>query len=112
MIHYGGLGTHCRLILVTAISMYGAWFWLEGVQDGLITATDPQCSQVYTWFLGKWPINGGIHIFYIIVTLGCSIYYGTMCLVATVTILYKLFATGRKDWWKKMEFETGLNKRE
>lgn len=110
--YYGGVGTHCRLMLVTAISMYGAWFWWEGVDDGLRIATDPQCSPLYTWFLGKWPISGGIHIFYIIVTIGCSIYYGTMCLVAMVTIVYKLFASGHEDWKKKFKFETGLNNKE
>jgi hypothetical protein len=110
--NYGGVGTHCRLALVTAVSIYGAWFWLEGREDGLEPAEDPGCAQLYTWFLGKWPINGGIHIFYIFVSLGCSIYYGSMCLVAMVTLLYKLFTSGRKDWKKKMKFETGLNDKE
>lgn len=105
---YGGVGTHCRLILITAISVYGAWFWWEGVVDGLVAAPDP-CNQIYTWFFGKWPISGGIHIFYVIITLGCSMYYGSMCIVAVVTILYKLFTSGHKDWSKKLEFETGLN---
>jgi len=110
--YYGGVGTHCRLLLVAAISMYGAWFWWEGVDDGLIASTDDGCIQLYTWFLGKWPINGGIHIFYVIVTLGCAVYYGTMCLVATVTIFFNLFTSSHKDWKKKMKFETGFNNKE
>ncbi len=105
--NYGGVGTHCRLILVTAISIYGAWFWGEGVDDGLKIAEDP-CSQTYTWFFAYWRVDGGIKIFYRVVTIGCSIYYGTQCLVAAVTILYKIFAFGPRDWTKKMKFQTGL----
>lgn len=109
---YGGVGTHCRLMLVTAISVYGAWFWGEGVDDGLKIAEDPACSQTYTWFFAFWRVDGGIKIFYRVVTIGCSIYYGAMCLAAAVTILYKLFASGHWDWKKKMTFETGLNRNE
>lgn len=29
--HFGGWGTHCRLILCAAISLYSSWFWIHGI---------------------------------------------------------------------------------
>ncbi len=103
--HFGRLGTHCRLALTTAISVYGTWFWWEGVEDGLIPAQDERCKKLYTWLFRQWPVNGGVSKVYIIVTLCCSIYYGTMCLAAVSAWVFKLFRDGLK---REMKFETGF----
>ncbi|KYG41180.1 hypothetical protein M433DRAFT_116039, partial [Acidomyces richmondensis BFW] len=30
--HFGGLGTHFRILIVFAISTYGIWFWTKGIE--------------------------------------------------------------------------------
>ena len=107
--NFGGVGTHCRLVLIAAIAIYGAWFWMEGVQDGLQTADEPGCRQVYTWFFHKWPISGGIHVFMAILTTLTSVYYSLMCIAAVVTIGFAVFSSGWTKWSARMrKVETGL----
>jgi hypothetical protein len=103
---FGGVGTHCRLVLVAAISVYGAWFWWAGVRHGLITSDDPECQKLYTWLFAKLWVLGGIDKFYIIVTIGCSIYYCSMVISALLAIFFNLFRVG---WKLKMDFETGFS---
>lgn len=106
---FGKFGTHSRLALAVAISVYGTWFWWEGLEDGLVVAENPRCQKLYTWFFAYLPLRGGIHILYIMMSLGCSIYYGTMCFVAVVAHIVKLIQVG---WKEKMSYETGYSKRE
>jgi hypothetical protein len=109
-IHYfGGFGTHARLVLTTAISVYGTWFWWEGIEDGLMIATIPECQKLYTWFLHPFPVNGGIHILYIIMTIGCSVYYSSMCFIAIASIVYRLFSFKERHL---IRFETGYTHEE
>lgn len=103
---FGGLGTHCRLILVAAISVYGTWFWWKGVRDGLYTSDDPGCQKLYTWFFTYLPVLGGIDKLYIIITMGCSIYYCSMFVTAALAAIFKLLRIG---WKGKMDFETGFS---
>ena len=110
--HFGGMGTHCRLALIFAICVYGAWFWSEGVKDELKVASDPQCMQVYIWFFATWRVGGGINIFYTVLTVCCSIYYGAMLVAAAVAVVYKPLISKFKKWKEKMKFETGLNNKE
>ena len=103
---FGGLGTHCRLILTAAISVYGTWFWLKGVKDGLITSPDPDCQEIFTWFFAYLPVTGGIDTLYIIITIGCSLYYCAMIAAAAFAVFFKLFRIG---WKGKLTFETGYS---
>lgn len=87
--NFGNFGTHCRLICVTAISGYGVWFWIEGVEDGLIIATNDsnetrpdECYPIVTYFFGTFPIRGGIRTLYIIMSCGCTFYFGLMIIAA------------------------------
>lgn len=106
---FGKFGTHCRLALALAISVYGTWFWWEGLEDGLSIAEDPRCRKLYTWFFAKLPVRGGIDIFYILISFSCSIYYGIMCLAAVVAHMVKLIQVG---WKETMNYETGYSIRE
>jgi hypothetical protein len=103
--NFGGFGTHVRLALTMAISIYGAWFWSEGVQDGLQIAEDPQCRDIKTWFFHGFRISGGIHILYVVMTVGCSIYFGVMCLASALALITKLFSGGKRN----LQFETGFH---
>ena len=108
--NFGGVGTHFRLVLIAAIAIYGAWFWMEGVEDGLKIADKLECQQVYTWFFHKWPINGGISIFYSVLTTLTSIYYSLMFMTAVLAIGYAFSTSGWKKWQTKMrKIETGLH---
>jgi hypothetical protein len=103
--NFGGFGTHVRLALTMAISVYGAWFWAEGTQDGLKIADDPQCRDLKTWFFHGFPITGGIRIVYVVMTVGTSIFYGTMCAAAVLTFIFNLVG----GWKGKVQFETGFS---
>jgi hypothetical protein len=102
---FGGWGTHCRLLLTAAISIYGTWFWWEGVRDGLITSDNPGCQKIFTWFFAYLPVRGGIDKLYIVITMCCSIYYCSMLVAAIVTVISKVFRTGLR---RKLVFETGF----
>jgi hypothetical protein len=107
--HFGNFGTHARLALTTAISVYGTWFWWEGVEDGLDIAELPECKKLYTWFFAKCSINGGIDKYYIFITVACSLYYSAMCIAAVSAVVAKLVRVG---WKGMLKYETGLNPRE
>ena len=103
---FGGWGTHCRLLLTTAISIYGTWFWWEGLRDGLITSDNPECQEIFTWFFAYLPVRGGVNKLYIVITMCCSIYYGSMLIAAIFAVIAKVFRTGLKE---KLTFETGFS---
>jgi hypothetical protein len=97
-----------RLALTTSIAVYGAWFWAEGVQDGLIAAEDPLCRKITTWFFHPFDISGGIHILYIVMTVGTATFYGTMCAAAVIAFVANLAG----GWKQRVQFETGFSHRE
>jgi hypothetical protein len=125
--HYGRIGTHCRLGLATAISVYGIWFWGYGIRydlnRGLAIVTDDkgdprprECYPVYVFFFAKLNVLGGIRIFYIITTISTTFYYGTMLLAAIAERIRHLTQVFRKEKGHEkretFKYETGLNKRE
>jgi hypothetical protein len=102
--HWGGFGTHARLLLALAVSSYGLWFWMFGVEGGLsdmgvndppsddVEPNDPRCAELRTFMFAKVRAKGGIRIFYIIVCICCIIFYGMMALASTLAG----FSRGRK----------------
>lgn len=110
--HFGRFGTHFRLALTTAVSVYGSWFWWEGVQDGLLVAEDEQCRRVTTWLFGQWSIAGGVHILYILMSMSTAIYYGGMCVAAVAAFCLRLYKTYVQKKKIKVSIETGLRRSE
>lgn len=106
MKRFGGWGTHFRLLLTAAISIYGTWFWWEGVNDGLIPSDNPECQEIFTWFFAYLPVRGGIDKLYIVITMCCSIYYSVMLVTAIVAVIGKVLRTGLRE---KLSFETGFS---
>lgn len=92
--HYGGLGTYARLILSAAISCYGIWFWTTGVQpgglqkvyNGSVSPNDlrPGCEHIVTFFFAKLSVNGGIRIFYTIISASCAAWFGLPLIAAVI----------------------------
>jgi hypothetical protein len=125
--HYGRIGTHFRLVLASAISLYGIWFWTYGIRydlgHGLNRVTDdqgqprsPLCYPVYVFFFAKLNVLGGIRIFYIFISTCCSLYYVTMLLAAVAERIRHLtqVLTKEKGHAKRETFnyDTGLTRKE
>jgi hypothetical protein len=125
--HYGRIGTHCRLVLTTAISIYGIWFWVYGIRydlhHGLARVTDDSgnprpaaCYPVYVFFFAKLNVLGGIRILYVIMTICTALYYGTMLLAAVAERIRHLTQVISKEKGHEkretLNYDTGLTKRE
>jgi hypothetical protein len=107
--HFGGWGTHIRAALVAAISVYGTWFWWEGLDDGLRIAQKEECRELWTWFFHTWNVHSGIGVYYIIACIGCSIYF---CGMVVVSFLAWVLKVSRRGWVAGIKLKTGLNDRE
>jgi hypothetical protein len=125
--HYGKIGTHCRLILATAISIYGIWFWTYGIRydlhHGLARVTDdvgnprpPQCYPVYVFFFAKLNVLGGIRILYVIMSTCTTAYYGGMLAAAVAERIRHLTQVIRQERGHErretFKYETGLTRKE
>lgn len=82
--NFGGFGTHLRLLLNMAVSVYAFWFWMYGVTGSLQTGPTPPCNEVWTFLFTKLRVNSGIRIAYLVLFIGCMIYYGIMVLAAVL----------------------------
>jgi hypothetical protein len=125
--HFGKIGTHCRLLLATAISIYGVWFWSYGIRydlgHGLQRVTDdagnprpPQCYPVYIFFFAKLNVLGGIRIVYVIMAVSTAAYYGAMLVAAVAERIRHLMEVIRQERGHErretFKYDTGLTKKE
>lgn len=56
--HFGWIGTHFRLVIVTMVCLYGVWFWSTGVASGLSQIDDrKECGGLMTFFFGNMNIT-------------------------------------------------------
>jgi hypothetical protein len=121
--YYGQIGTHFRLVLAAAISIYGVWFWAYGIRYdrgyGLHRATDENgilrskdCYPIYVFFFAKLKVLGGIRILYIITSTSCSVYYVIMLLAAAAERIRHLTQVITKEKGhhtrETFNYETGL----
>ncbi|OLE52728.1 MAG: hypothetical protein AUG51_16685 [Acidobacteria bacterium 13_1_20CM_3_53_8] len=124
---FGKIGTHCRLGLLTAISVYGIWFWSYGIRydlrHGLAIVTDengdprpPECYPVYIFFFAKLNVLGGIKTLYLIMTSGTALYYIIMLVAAVAERVRHLIQFFRKEKGHAMretfKYHTGLSRKE
>lgn len=76
--HFGGISTHLRLLLMTMVTMYGVWFWIDGVADGLpLTDRREPCGGLITFFVipmkvEKWATRG----VFLTTAILSALYYG------------------------------------
>jgi hypothetical protein len=116
--HFGGFGTHARLIVSLAVSAFGLWFWKWGVVDGLDPAGPGECEVLWTFFFGKLHAAGGIRYFYIVVCGGCVAYFGAMLLASSLAgyaRVDKMVRLARSKRWadtSKLRFATGFKYKE
>ena len=115
-----------------AVSVYGLWYWMFGVKGGLVPMGSPQetgdlavdppnlpeCATLYTFMFAKVRADHGIRIFYIIVCIGCTVYFGTMLLASSIAgwaRLNKMVELGKQQRWadsSRLRFATGFKYRE
>ncbi|MCJ1387706.1 hypothetical protein MMC18_000549 [Xylographa bjoerkii] len=120
--HYGRFGTHCRLVLAVAISAYGIWFWTDGVSDGLQIPISPdtgdliscQCYPLQTFFFAKLRVYGGMRYFYIVVSIGSTLYYAVMLLAAAAERIHHVVhvLNQTKPVFETVIYETGFTPKE
>ncbi|OAL20685.1 hypothetical protein AYO22_08694 [Fonsecaea multimorphosa] len=118
--HFGGFGTHLRLLLSMAVAVYGLWFWWFGIQPDttVINVDTGPCKTVYTFMFAKVRADGGVRIFYIIVCIGCVIYFGIMLLVSSLALyarVAKAVGMAKKKKWRtstRLHYATGLYQKE
>lgn len=112
--HFGSWGTHCRLVLCTAISFYALWFWTWSVSH-----PDPTCFQrkecggLRIWLFASVRMQGGARWVHATVAAGCCVYYGVACIVATITwVRYMILrASGDKSEWIPQNLHDSENRR-
>ncbi|KAH8668405.1 hypothetical protein BX600DRAFT_538347 [Xylariales sp. PMI_506] len=121
--HFGGFGTHMRLLLCTAFAAYGLFFWLRGI-DGhpaaLISGTGNAenglyCTPLYTFMFSRVLADGGVRVFYIICTVGSLCYWGVQLLSSSLAAYarpMKMYRLGKAGQWRttsRLDYATGLN---
>jgi hypothetical protein len=93
---------------------------VKGIQDGLSWITDDdgnkieQCYPLVTFFFAKLPVmnSSGIRVYYIVVSVCCSLYFCGMLAVAVVQRTLMLAKTGK---WTAAElggYQTGLTEKQ
>jgi hypothetical protein len=116
--HFGGFGTHARLVVSLGVSVYGLWFWTWGVMGGLDPPGTGECAKLSTFFFGKWSATGGIRYFYIVICYGCILYFGTMLLASSLAgyaRVDKMVRLARSKRWadtSKLRYATGFKYKE
>ncbi len=118
--HFGGFGTHLRLLLAMAVSVFGLWFWVVGIKPhttDVVTDSGP-CATVYTFMFAKVRADAGVRILYLIACISCVIYFGIMLLISTIS-LYARVAKGaalaKQGRWRtstRLHYATGLYHKE
>ncbi|KAK5118432.1 hypothetical protein LTR62_002946 [Meristemomyces frigidus] len=96
--HFGGWGTHSRLLLCTTISAYSLWFWIGGVVD-----PDPDCFLRTECDGLRWFIFANVRMddpvvrtIAIVLSAAACLYYGAMFLAALAA--FARVAVLREPW--------------
>jgi len=87
-VYISTIGTYLRLMLTGAISGFAVWFWFDGIED----LDQAPCEEVI-FFFRQLEVLGPIRTFYKFGSVLCLLYYGTLALIAFVTIAMYLYKT-------------------
>jgi hypothetical protein len=126
--HFGGFGTHARLVLSLGISIYGLWYWVFAVKGSLVAMgsplevgdqaidppNSPDCVTLYTFMFAKVRADGGLRIVYILICILCTIYFGIMLLASSIAgraRLQRMIGLAKQKRWadtSRLRFATGF----
>ena len=89
--HFGGFGTHLRLLLACAVCCFGVWFWIHGItpEDREMVHDVGPCGTVYTFMFGKVDAAKSIRYFYIIASVFWVVYFGIQILFSPLAGLIR-----------------------
>lgn len=86
--HFGGWGTHVRLILCLAASCYSLWFWTIAVVNPEPSCyLRSECGGLRLGLFGSSAAGGSIRYGNAAFSAGCCAYYGCMALIAIVSFV-------------------------
>jgi hypothetical protein len=115
--HFGGFGTHIRMVAALAVSSYGMWFWSMGVTGGLFPLgpgdgadppNPPECGTLYTFFFAKVKASEGIRYYYLVVCASCVLYFGIQLVASLLAAWFtvgRFFGTLHKRWSKAADID-------
>lgn len=85
--HFGGFGTHFRLVLSASICAFSVWFWYAAVKPNTTYLTNDvgPCATLHTFMFADVRADGGVRIFYIMASIIATIYFCAQVLVATLS---------------------------
>ncbi|OCT53965.1 hypothetical protein CLCR_09767 [Cladophialophora carrionii] len=116
--HFGGFGTHFRLVLMSAITAYGVWFWIRGVDTLAMCDSRKDCGGLETFFFVPMKVNSkvtrGINL---VMAVGAAVYYGAMAITAIVAGMVATVRKlgGKEIYWQlvvRPDRDVALNRRE
>ena len=87
--HFGGISTHLRLLLMTMVTAYGVWFWIDGVAGGLPEIDERgACGGLVTFFVvplkvTKWSTRG----VFLTTAILSALYYGKSLCISIVRLI-------------------------
>ncbi|TDZ35532.1 hypothetical protein C8035_v009179 [Colletotrichum spinosum] len=127
--HFGGFGTHARLLVSVMIAAYGLWYWVWGIfvlpkmgsdeerEHGDVDNSD-ECQDLRTFMFANVRAEERVRVFYIVVCIGCVAYYGVMLLASSIAgwvrarTMYTLYEAESWTTSSRLLFTTGLTHRE
>ncbi|KXJ85747.1 hypothetical protein Micbo1qcDRAFT_209695 [Microdochium bolleyi] len=96
---FGSYGTHIRLMIGLAVSVFGFWFWTFGLSgraavmgpgDGVIPENKEECKILYTWLFVALEADGAIRWVYRVISAGCMLYFGVMVIVSSLAAWFTI----------------------
>jgi len=123
--HFGGFGTHLRLLLGGAVGWYSLWFWVDGIQDppdglepfGTMPESQP-CSLTSVKIFNRPVQNPEVRYIALGVSSTWMIYSVLICLAAPlagVTRIMKMVLLMRGGQYAnttRLRYATGASERQ
>lgn len=123
--HFGGFGTHMRLLLCVAFAAFSLYFWTEGMHGpnpGMIAGTgreeDPQCLVLYTFMFSHVEADGPVRLFYVVMCSLLLVYWGIMLITSSLAALARvmkmrmLMKAGQWRTSSRLHYATGLSRKQ
>jgi hypothetical protein len=103
---------------MSAITAYGVWFWLRGVDTLATCDSRKECGGLETFFFVPVKVNSKTtRSINLVIAIGAAIYYGFMALTAILAGVVAMVRTlrGKEIYWElvvRPDRDVALNRRE
>jgi hypothetical protein len=86
---FGGVGTHIRVVLLTALGLYNVWFWSAGIDGGLPSCNlRRNCDGIRVFFFSSYDLTSGARKFYLVVAGVIAVHYAFLFLAFSAWFVY------------------------